>query len=561
MGSTRKCNCPNNHKYLAAAFPLLLFISSVLLSIFTTWNVTGNFLDADASSELVLAKHLAETGQILSRDWVYSTELRVLNTQLIYAPLFLIFDDWHVVRFCGAILLQVIYILCYSFLLHEAGFNRRFFFLSASLLLLPVSVTYGRILLYHCYYIPHIALSFFLTGLFLGFVRESTSGKMRRYVRLLILLGAAFVGGLGGIRQLMVTHAPLLLSLLLACILQDTDDNLKTPALLSPTTLRLLTVALLSTASAFAGYIVNSKILSRYYIFQSYSATSLGIQDLSNAGPMLYGFLHQFGFRKDVPMLSSLGILSIGGILAAIYLLCFTAKTLKHLVRDNDLRKYIVFSVFLCYSFIMTVLFLITATVGGYHYPLYYSLCLPWAAPVAVWAATSFPNEVHPFHFKRLFSWVTVLILLFNGLANTAFYNGHQSFAQPYEGLSFQNAQKAAQMAGVVQFLCENDYDGGYATFWEGNILTELSDGQLPVTNITADYHADGQPVVSSYPWLTSLWQREVRKEKPFLLLEPSANSLFEESSFYQYCSLVYSDPHHYIYNIDNQEEFLLSLR
>ena len=47
----------------------------------------GAFLDADMASELTLAQHLAETGRLISRDWLYSTEVRVLNTQLVFAPI------------------------------------------------------------------------------------------------------------------------------------------------------------------------------------------------------------------------------------------------------------------------------------------------------------------------------------------------------------------------------------------------------------------------------------------------------------------------------------------
>jgi len=160
---------------LRKKLPAILFFISIFLSFITTYHVTGTFLDSDASSELVLAKQLSETGKILSRDWFYSTELRVLNTQLVYAPMFLVFSDWHLVRFSSALILQTIYILSYGFMLHQAGFKKSDFYISASLLLLPVSVTYGRIMLYHCYYIPHITLSFFMIGLFLGFTADNVA--------------------------------------------------------------------------------------------------------------------------------------------------------------------------------------------------------------------------------------------------------------------------------------------------------------------------------------------------------------------------------------------------
>ena len=41
--------------------PILVFLLSILASAAITWYISGNLLDADASSELVLAKHLADT--------------------------------------------------------------------------------------------------------------------------------------------------------------------------------------------------------------------------------------------------------------------------------------------------------------------------------------------------------------------------------------------------------------------------------------------------------------------------------------------------------------------
>lgn len=143
----------------------IFFVLSVVFSIVVTYFVTKRCLDADASSELVLAQHLAKTGQILSTDWIYSTELRVFNTQLIYAPLFLLFNNWHLIRFFGSVIMQGILVLCFYLFTRMININRKVFYLSSALFLLPISVCWGRIVLYHCYYIPHIAISLLVVGL------------------------------------------------------------------------------------------------------------------------------------------------------------------------------------------------------------------------------------------------------------------------------------------------------------------------------------------------------------------------------------------------------------
>ena len=42
-------------------------------------------IDADMSSEMVLSDILAKQGGIITPDWKYSTEIRVLNNQIIFS--------------------------------------------------------------------------------------------------------------------------------------------------------------------------------------------------------------------------------------------------------------------------------------------------------------------------------------------------------------------------------------------------------------------------------------------------------------------------------------------
>ena len=197
---------------------LFLCICAVL-SVILTYFATKYCIDSDASSELVLANHLAEVGGILTKDWGYSTELRVINTQLVYAPLFKIFKDWHMVRFFGALILQAILVGAYYVFTKATGVSKKIFCISAGLFLLPVSVCYGRIVLYNGYYVPHIAISMVIAGLvFAKNEDRSVRWIAARTVALLIL---SFLGGLGGIRHGMMTHAPLLLAVFIYFIMDD----------------------------------------------------------------------------------------------------------------------------------------------------------------------------------------------------------------------------------------------------------------------------------------------------------------------------------------------------
>ena len=85
-----------------------VFLCALVLSSFTLYSTSEHLLDSDACAEMVLAHHLHENGGFLSRDWFYSTEIRAVYTQLIFAPLFSLFQDWHMVRFVGTMILHAV---------------------------------------------------------------------------------------------------------------------------------------------------------------------------------------------------------------------------------------------------------------------------------------------------------------------------------------------------------------------------------------------------------------------------------------------------------------------
>lgn len=553
----KKHICLNRPYSLSKFLPEWIFCISIILSVWTTWYVTGHFLDSDAASELILAKDLSQTGGILSPHWLYSTELRVLNTQLVYTPLFRFFNDWHIVRFLGALILQGLYILSFGFLIREAGMGKHVFFAGSALLLLPASVTYGRIVLYHCYYIPHIFLSYLTLGLLLGFAHKTSTKIWKVLMRAILLVVISFIGGLGGIRQLMITHAPILLILLVLTFLEDIHEADKSKAaLFEKERFSFFAMEILSLIATLGGYWVNKNVLAQQYIFQSFDMTMLKLAPPEELEDVVYGFLHQFGFRIDVSLLTLTGILSVLGVLAAGYTVVISVKKLCCYQKETDVRSTVVTLYFLSYSVVMTAVFLITANTDSYYFPLYYSLCFPWAVPVLLEEGKNTSREYHIFNFKRVLSWGTVLILVANGLLNVSFFNGNTQRYQIYEGLTFADPHKAERMAPLAEALMDQGCDIGYATFWDGNILTEMTDGELYTINITCSPKSDGSLQLEYYDWLTLIRLRHAPKKAPFLILPIAAKEPFEASEYYPVCTLIYEDNLQCAYRIQDPEFF-----
>ena len=103
---------------------LLIGATLVLELLFLLLYLNGRIdrlLDSDMSSEMILGQLLARNNGILSDQWYYSTELRVLNTQLIYALFFRLSSNWHFVRMASTLVLWCVLIASYGVLCRVMG--------------------------------------------------------------------------------------------------------------------------------------------------------------------------------------------------------------------------------------------------------------------------------------------------------------------------------------------------------------------------------------------------------------------------------------------------------
>lgn len=107
MNTTRK----TRDWFLICSWIVLIIVLAGLV-VYMSVHVE-DLLDADMSSELILGNLLKQSGGILSDQWHYSTEVRVLNTQLVYSMFFHLFDDWQTVRIFGNITLYLVLLASY----------------------------------------------------------------------------------------------------------------------------------------------------------------------------------------------------------------------------------------------------------------------------------------------------------------------------------------------------------------------------------------------------------------------------------------------------------------
>lgn len=128
-------------KRLGGLCAAAIFLLCALMTGFYLIAGYGAYLDSDMASELALASHLAKEGALISSTWAYSTEVRVLSTQLVFTPLMALFPhNWRLVRTLGCLILQAALAASAYFCGRTLGARKRFALLFAGLSISVCSV-------------------------------------------------------------------------------------------------------------------------------------------------------------------------------------------------------------------------------------------------------------------------------------------------------------------------------------------------------------------------------------------------------------------------------------
>ena len=140
-------------------FGKVMLVAIILLNAWMTHKYYFNFINSDDASELVYARLLAREGKIISSTWKGSTEIEILNNQLVYSLLFHFTSNFQVVRIVGQMILSGIFLGCYYFCLRGIDSEKASarFWKSAFLLLIPVSRAW-LFLAMKAYYIPAVSV-------------------------------------------------------------------------------------------------------------------------------------------------------------------------------------------------------------------------------------------------------------------------------------------------------------------------------------------------------------------------------------------------------------------
>lgn len=514
-------------KHLRRALPWAVLALCYLFTVGVMARWGSHNINADMSSEMVLAQILNEEGGFLSANWYYSTELRVVSPVPVYQLALRIFpQNWAAARLLATAVMLALVAASFVYMGRGAGLRDSAVY-AAGLILLPVSEVHRFLFSQGLFYTAYVVFGCLMVGLTLRMNRRR--GRTFR-LALLIVLGA--ISGLAGVRMPMICGAPLLL----ACAVEGFAALRRAPSLREALTSEegsSLLGACVCMAGMLAGYLVNARVFSRIYSFEDYGETMLGQFDLSMFSKQLGDVLEFFGLNTGVPLLSPGAIVDMA--MVAVCALMLLALAVMLLNRDGmSVQEKLLADCALLAVLLGMLVCGVTGMMDSEHSAGYYLFGVFLLALMLLMFIEKRMACRMPGVRTAAMLAVCAVFLLESG----AFVHSHMKREQ-------------SEYEEAAAWLMENGYTTGYSTFWNGNVLTELSDGGLDL--YTYGWWGEGE----LRPWLQRRDHLTQPPEGPVFVYVSDYESYAEEVPCAKEDHLVYESARYgtRIYAYDSAQE------
>lgn len=534
----------HTNKFKVIYLATLVFCIAFLVT-YTVFVSMHRLIDSDLSGETLLALECVREKSFVPVGWRYSTELRLLNTQLISAPLFLITSNWDAVRALTSLFSCAVLFWAGWLLISRLGVKKAWLKLfGAAMLSCPWSTLHFYVIGWGNYYIPHIVLGFVTLAVFIPILNGNSKNE-KVSVALFYLL--AFISGLSTIRYILAYQFPLTLSVVI--LLYKQNDSRKNITFYELKNFfcnsKPLSVALIALFLSGFGYLVNSLVLQPLYNFSQWNKEQFNLFGDVTLHDLFCSILRAFGYQEGVSVFTPSGVVNICVYIALAFFVANMIKALK--LKCSIERKFVL---------IFTVCTISFNSFLYYHIDFisrYYITILAYMIPCIV----IFIDDVELGVIKRYFVGTAFAFCIFIS-----------SFTSPQ---SYLVRDDNKDVYPVMNFLRDKvamdpEYSFGYSTRDFANMITYFTNGKIEVAGIKkqdrylSEVESSGclprkfEEVMGLTP---SRYYTYKHDGKTFLML---SNELYKNSAgntVFEAGKEVYNDGKFIVFEYESQKAFL----
>lgn len=497
------------------------------------------YVESDMASEMILANLLNEENSIISTNWFYSSEIRIFYLQIIYRLTLLIFPNhWYVARVVGQAIWMALLLLSYFFVCGKRGLdlNNKGVW-GGACLACPFGIWYFWYGAFGGFYIPHMMLVLISLGLVIRIYKSDEKKNTIIYGILMAIV--SFVNGLGSVKGIMAIYAPLCLAsfVMIAHKLHEYPNEKPKKEI------KLLISSIISLCISCIGCLINFTLLANKYCFSTNHGRAWGKLDLTYFLSTISDFLAIFGVQHPSYWNTGISLFSINGLLGAfayvnIALLVISVVILFKNFKKLNFNSKFISILFVCVLFVQSCVFALTqgADISSQSY---------WLTPMPlafVLMCVAFENADLRWKYSR----IIIPLILMISISSTSIAS-----LKTYLDKALQSRPELKE---VYEFLSFNNYTQGCATFWNGNVLTEWSSGNIQIW----DVEFDDWGFTRLNKWL-QLKKHINHPEGEFFILTTEEELLnYNSINILEYVNIVYNDEHGYIVMIfKNYQELL----
>ena len=529
---------------------VILLSGAVLILIVVNVLWGEHWINSDMAAEMIFSKLLAEEGKLIaSSNWYYSTEFRVLYTQLVMAPLHHILKDWHVIRVITNVVFYVLMLASFYFVCKSLKIRRRNVWLCALALFVPVSEALMTHLQMGNTYMSHVILCFVTFGLFLRLCeREQMQHKGRYIVYAVWFAVICAVLGISGVRYLLDVLVPLVITAYIFVIrssdfmaLREEPSKMHLKGLIKAKQVTYLFVSFAGLVCGGIGYLVNALFISKMYPFQTYDTTNfIAVHEgvfwdrVQNA---LGELLQMFGYIENKAFLSLRGFITILAFVMIATLgftwvksMCYSLVQSASPVEpaEQNHRRFTVLFAGVSFVLHLFVFVFTTSTMVDRYF-----------IPIAI------------FFLLTLAIYMEWEGLVFDRVVVCLILGGSLALAGVKTYYSFVSNDKNADRYEMAEYLVEEGYTFGYASYWNSNIMTEVSDGALEMANLWS------LESLGDFKWSSKMSSYEPKEGKIFLIAETGELEALKEYDMPEKQKIIFENESYCVFHFDSQAEFL----
>ena len=461
-------------------------------------------IDDDNGGEMILSNLLTHKNgiHILDRNWYYSSELRVINTQIIYSLLFHISSNWLFVRIFGNIIMYIIMLASVWYLCKQLELSK-YFWIIGSMFIIPLSRDYYLFALHSAYLLPHITFSILLMALYIH--RRKTQNEKEKRILSTLLFILSFLVGLAGIRHIFVFFIPLSI----ACILELVFIEKQSFELIVKNTI----FTILISASAFCAFIINHFMLKKIFDFSNYHNQNTFFIGFKGEyfEQMINGWLGVYGYKENG------SVFSLDLIINTLPMLILLSGyfSIKLVLKKNDKQIRFIALFFIVGVAILSVLFTFTDMMYAQRY----------LVPISVFIFFLIFYLIDKWEFKYKTQFLIIIVMY---ISLCVLLNYHD----------YKSQDDSRDSREVADILLDNGYYQGYSfSFWKyGDNLTEYSNGQIEVWKKIYD----SDEFTSDCLYANKRWLEDkshdftIPQGKIFLIDDAPINELSEKNIIYK---------------------------